>query len=436
MARAKKELKPSAPMSRQAQLLQRLRASGMSVESATSAMTKWRYIDFVNPQAMLPSITLEWLIGCRGFLAGRILQLRAPFSQGKSSFMYLEYAMGQILAKAFCQHWETEGAQAPADFIASYGCNPDDLLINECQALEQCLEEMDRIICEIRGGFGGMASEATGRMKKTEFTDPLDPTCESPIIFGVDSMSSLGKDDDVQADITDAGATPQLSYHTRKLRDYLRNRVGRFRDTQTFLMLASHETAKIEMGQKKGPGGPKKSSLAQAAIGVHATYGIDVQASPWKDVTKGVQLGDVVRMKTFKNKISPKNREVELYLEWNRGFNLVKTDFEFLSKHGASPFPAGTLYKHGSGVTCKALSDKSFANEEEFLRAFYSHTDMLMTMREKLRIRGCGFGFETQFFKSNPSGELPPEPGESDDEAEAGDGLSGVVGEPVGAEAD
>jgi len=415
MARAKKELKAAPPLSRQAQLLQRLRASGVSIESAASAMQKWRYIDFVNPLQELPCITLEWLVGARGFLAGRILQLRAQFSKGKSSYMYLQYAMGQLLSRAFCQHYETEGAQAPADYIASFGCNPTDLLISEVQALEACLEQIDQTICEIRGGFGGTVSEASGRMVKTKYTDPLDPTCESPIIIGIDSLSSLGKDDDVNVDVCDAGGTPQLSYHTRKLRDYFRNRVGRFRDTQTFLMLTSHETANIKVGKGPAKGGDK-SALAQAAIGIHATYGIDVDSTPYRDKERGLQLGDIVKMRTFKNKLSPRYREVELYLVWNHGFDLIKTDWEFLSKHPASPFAVTVgqkplLYKHSNGITCKPLSDKSFASEEDFLRAFYNNNDMLMEMREKMRIRGCGFAFESQFMKNNPTGELPEEPG-------------------------
>lgn len=436
MAKAKKELKPSAPLSKQALLMQQCQKHGLALETATSAMTKWRYIDFVNPKAKLPCLALEWLIGARGFLAGRILQLRATFSKGKSSFMYLEYAMAQLMSQAYCMHIETEGAQAPADYIRSFGCDPGALMIKECQSLEECLAVVDEYICIIRGGFGGSVSKE-GRVIKSRYDDPVDKAMAAPILVGIDSLSSLGTEAGVGVDIADAGSTAQLSYHTRKLREYFRNRVGRLRDTQTFMMLTSHETAKIETGKKSfgAPPGGNKTSLAQEAIGIHATYGMDVQASPYVDKARGVRLGDIVTMKTFKNKISPKDRMLNLYLEWNQGFDLVKTDFEFLLTHQASPFAVASetekrrLYRHDGGVVCKELSSKKFGSEEEFLRAFYSNTDFCMSMREKLRIRGCGFQFENMF-AALPDGELPEaKPG-------AADGLSGVLGVPAGSDID
>ena len=190
--------------------------------------------------------------------------------------------------------------------------------------------------------------------------------------------------------------------------------------------------AAFEAGEALGPVG---ASVAAKAIGIHATYGMDVQASPYVDKARGVRLGDIVTMKTFKNKISPKDRMLNLYLEWNQGFDLVKTDFEFLLTHQASPFAVASetekrrLYRHDGGVVCKELSSKKFGSEEEFLRAFYSNTDFCMSMREKLRIRGCGFQFENMF-AALPDGELPEaKPG-------AADGLSGVLGVPAGSDID
>jgi len=164
-------------------------------------------------------------------------------------------------------------------------------------------------------------------------------------------------------------------------------------------MLTSHETAKIETG-KKAFGGPKKSSLAQEAIGIHATYILDVAASKYVDKATGNRLGDIVTLTTDKNKLSPKNRELSLYLEWNNGFDLIKTDANFFISHGASPFAKEECYRHSQGITCKPLSDKSFKTDEEFIRAFYSNQDLVMTIREKLRIRGCGFEFETKYTPS------------------------------------
>ena len=411
---AKKKLERTE--SKQSALLARLRENSESINSARGAMDSWRYIDFINPATGHPSIALEWLFGSRGLLAGRIMQLRAKFSKGKSSFMYLIYAAAQRTSEAFCFHVETEGAGAPADHIESFGCDPNDLIVAEIPSLEECLAQVDEVICTVRGGFGGGINATTGRATKSKFTDPIDPNNESPIVVGIDSLSSLGTETAVEVDIANVGSTAALSYHTRKMREYFRNRVGRFKDTQTLLLLASHETASIQTGRGGfGGGGSSKTSLAQEAIGIHATYGVDLESYSYSD-KDGNRIGDRVKMHTFKNKISPRGREMDLYLVWGAGFDLGKSDIEFLMSHPMSPFAPVNgqkiLYSHAHGITCKPLSDKSFKTPQEFLDAFYGNEELLAATREALRIRGFGFAFEVEAGL------------ESEIETEDGDGLA------------
>ena len=394
MAAKKKELTPTPSSSMHDRLLQRLEKNG-AITSASASMTKWRYVDFYNPTGKLPCITLEWLFGARGLLAGRVAQLRAAFSKGKSSYMYLTYAAAQALFDAFCFHIETEGALSPADYIASFGCDPAKLLVSELSSLEDCLETVDQLVCDIRGGFGGGVTPE-GRPQKTKFDDPVDPGNLNPIVIGIDSMSSLGIRSSVDLDVVDADHTAQISYHTKKIREYFRNRVGRFRDTQTLMLMSSHETAKIETGFKKSFGGPQKTALAQEAIGIIATYGIDLNLTPYIDKDLGVRKGDLISFETFKNKISPRGRQAKLYLEWNKGFDLIKTDVEFLMGPN-SPFKGDEVRRHSHGISCKLLGDKTFKSDEEFLRAFHDNQDMVQSWREAARIRGFGFDFEAKY---------------------------------------
>lgn len=400
MARPKKELIPTAPLSRASALIERLQQTNPSVCSASQVMTRWRYIDFVNPLAKLPCISLEWLFGARGLLAGRIMQLRATYSKGKSSFMYLVYAMAQMMSDAYCFHVETEGAAAPGDFIASFGCNPDQLVIDEIASLEECLGRIDEVIAQIRGGRGGEVDPETGKQRKTKYTDPLDAAMAAPIVAGIDSLSSLGLEEQVNQDIADMTKTPASAQHARKLRDYLRRRVSLFRDAQALIMLTAHETAKIEHG-KKAFGGPKKSSMADEAIGIHATYALDVDSQTWADREAGVTHGSRISLYTTKNKLSPRYRRLELFMRTNHGFDLIETDYEFLKSHAASPMNGKITIRGGNckdpGIVCADLSDKAFKSKEEFLRAFYNNTDLVMSLREQMRIRGCGFAFETQY---------------------------------------
>lgn len=169
------------------ELMRRLQENSSTISSASQVMSTWRYLDFWNPKDDLPCISQEWLLGARGYLAGRIAQLRAKYSKGKSSYMYLQYAAAQKRAQAFCFHVETEGAGAPADYIASFGCDPNDLLVAEIPSLEECLREIDQLICQVRGGFGGSVGEM-GRAVKTKFNDPIDPDLTAPIVIGIDSQ--------------------------------------------------------------------------------------------------------------------------------------------------------------------------------------------------------------------------------------------------------
>lgn len=402
----KRRLKtPEAPAkrSKMADLIARMQASNPGIGSATSAAESWRYMDFIDPKTRLPSLTQEWLFGARGLLAGRIAQFRALYSRGKSTYMYLNYAAAQLTAQAFCYHMETEGAAAPPDYIAAVGCDPSELMVDETASLEDCLESIDRAICEVRGGFGGSTSDA-GRAVKSKFTDPLDPEMLSPMAIGIDSMSSLGAKASEDTDIVNTEKNQQISWHTRKLREYFRDRAQRFKSTQTLLMLASHETANINTGGSFGGGAKKddKSSLAQAAIGIHATYGIDFEAGKWWDKAAGKQTGDIITLTTFKNKLSPRYRKADLYLVSGMGFDLVKTDTEFLMTHPSSPFAGVTgpdgkplLYRHSQGITCRPLQEKSFKTEREFLEALHDNKDLLMGLRENMRIRGFDFDFET-----------------------------------------
>jgi hypothetical protein len=115
---------------------------------------------------------------------------------------------------------------------------------------------------------------------------------------------------------------------------------------------------------------------------------------PYIDKERGLNIGERVALHTHKNKISPKHRRATLYLVRDHGFDLVKTDAEFLISDPASPIAAR---RHSHGITCEAIQEKSFKNDDEFLAGFYANTDLVQSCREKLRIRGWGFDFETNY---------------------------------------
>jgi len=256
-------------------------------------------------------------------------------------------------------------------------------------------------------------------------------------MLGIDSLSSLGIEKYASQDVANLGATQQVAYHAKKIREYLRDRVGRFDKTQTVVMLASHETARIP---KAGDFNKEtKSSLAQEAIGIHATFGLDLDAKKWILKEQGTEIGSIITLYTFKNKVSPRHRKITLYLDFLNGFDMVKTDADFLLGHPESPLAERYLpkadkvamhaYRHSGRVFCRAISDKPFSSDEDFLRAFYANEPMLQWAREVLRIRGFGFDFE-KMFMNTPNGEMPDA---AEQDAEAAKGYKGLadIAEPA-----
>ena len=383
---------------------------------ASKLAANWRYINFWNPITGTPCLALEYLFGSRGVLGGRLMKLEAPFGVGKSSFMFYIYGCAQHDCDAWCWHGETEAAPPPADFIAGFGVDTTNLLIEQPKSLERCIARMDELICRIRGGFGGSVGES-GRQQKSKFTDALDADRLKQIVMGIDSVSGLGLDDAVELDVIDPSKTTAISKHARILREYFRNRTLRWKQTDTLVMMAAQQTAKIQTGNMPIAQDKKITTLAGEAIGYHSTYILDMRATKLVDAA-GVNVGEKVVIKTLKNKVADKGREITMFLVRNKGFDITATDIEFFVSHPASPFPKDAVKRYNGGIICKQLSDKRFETENDFLRALYGDAEVMNTIREAMRIRGFGFDFESRFKLPDPDAPEPelqgtPVPGDS-----------------------
>lgn len=386
-----------------------LASSSKTSKTIGEASREYRYIDFVDHRSGRPCLCMEWLFGSRGLVVGRVLNLIANFSRGKSSFMYYMYACAQRMpGGAFCHHIESEGAQAPADFVAGFGANPDMIQSFEAPSLEECLEWIDTEEAKIRGSWGkGGINPATGRIVKSKFDDPFDAELELPVVFGIDSISSLGMANDAMTDVM-GGPSKQPAMVAKALRTYLKARVQRFNQRAVTMLIASHQTKNIDMG---GFGYKAKdadvSSIAREAIGIHSTYEILLDSKKW--MTKEapyVKLGDISTLTTTKNKISPKDRSLPVYMRTGTGYDMAFTDYTWLTTHPASPFVDkelqkrfGTIATWGKRITWNRPDGEKVVSqgEDEFLDTLYKDEEMLKGIREALRIRGYGLSFETDY---------------------------------------
>lgn len=386
-------------------------ADDVIVSTATKMYADQKWIPVIDPFTGAPCITLSYLIGALGIPVGRIAQLRASFSAGKSSFLYYIYSCAtrgrtEDDQKAWIGHIETEGAPNPPDYIGRFGLDPNAFLYMSANSLGAVFSTLDSFVCGVRGGFGGSIGD-TGRVRKTVYTDPLDPTNKYPIILGVDSFSALGDKKEASQDILNIDNAGAMAYLSRELRRYLRDRQQRFARANATLFVTSLETAKVATGPMARFSCPQKSAIGQEALAGAMSFGFDVSDRPWKDA--GVTLGSVQSLRTFKNKFAPRYRSVDLFRKDLGGYDILETDYNFLMAHAESPFAPGkflnkeggkVLWRDVGGIHCPMLNEKAYKTKQDFLNAIYGNEDFLMSMLEGMRIRGYGFDFETKIIST------------------------------------
>lgn len=398
------------------------KAAGITdVESVTTITdyykdTKW--IDTYDPVKNRPCLAMEWLLGARGFPAGKVYQLRASFSSGKSSFLYYVYgcalhgSKGQNDRKAWVMHVETEGAPNPPDYVAQFGFDPSLFMYVKANDLNDLFKKIDTFDMALHGGRDGTINPETGRATKSKFTkeNALDPDMEKPSIVGVDSLSNVGSD--AGGDFVDLDKSEKPGGDSKDVRRFFRAREQDYDRHKLTLFVTTHETTEIKTGPGAGYGGPKSTARNQKAIGMALTVAIDTKDYPWKDADKNV-LGSRQMLTTFKSKLAPRNRTITLYRKNLGGYDMAETDLQFWmgdpknSNCGNNPFAAGGFLcpegaKHGitkvrGGYSAPMISDKVFKTADEFVEELYSDEERLRKIREHLRIRGFGFDFETKY---------------------------------------
>lgn len=402
-----------------------------------------KYIPAIDPLTGRPALAMEWLIGALGFLTGKAYQLRGSFSTSKSSFLYWLYACALFGSteddlKAYILHIETEGAPNTPEYIAQFGLDPGMFAYASENRLDKLFDRICAFNMRLHGGEGGMVNPETGRKIKSEFTkeNALDPNSEKFSIVGVDSLSNVGVDADL--DFVDINKSERPGGDSKVVRKFLRAVEQRFDRDKLTQWYTTHETLDIKTGPGAGYGGPKATARNQSALGMALTIAISMSKNyDWKGGKDGNEiLGSWQVLKTFKNKLAPKDRAIRLYRKNLGGFDMAETDLQFFldpkaSNCKANPFlPGGFLCpegaKHGitkvrGGYSAPMISDRVFRNADEFAEALCSNEERLMKIREHLRIRGFGFDFETKYTvcpgaQCSEEADDEPEDGEGDEE--------------------
>ena len=430
-----------------AAVMEGFKAAGIKDEGSVTTITDYykntTYIDMYDPVKERPCIAMEWLLGARGFPAGKVYQLRASFSSGKSSFLYYVYgcalhgSKGPEDRKAWVAHIETEGAPNPPDYVAQFGFDPSLFMYVKANDLNDLFKKIDTFDMAIHGGRDGTINPETGRAAKSKFTkeNALDPDMKKPSIVGVDSLSNVGSD--AGGDFVDLDKSEKPGGDSKDVRRFFRAREQDYDNHKLTLFVTTHETTEIKTGPGAGYGGPKSTARNQKAIGMALTVAIDTKDYPWKGGKEGKEvLGSRQMLTTFKSKLAPRNRTITLFRKSLGGYDMAETDLQFFlgdpknnNCHNNPFMPGGFLCPEGAkcgitrvrgGYSAPMISDKVFKTADEFVEALYSDEERLRKIREHLRIRGYGFDFETKYTmpESEPEPVSVPDEGPADEPAE------------------
>jgi len=385
------------------------RKSSCSYGRLADEALKGRWIDFCDPRTGLPCLALEWLWGARGFQTGRILKIEAEEGVGKSSFIMLMYGAAQKTSDAWCTHFEGELAKAPPDFIASFGCDPDKVLCPDLQgdklSIEGCFSEIDDLTFKMRSSMPGM-----------------DPDKNHPVLVGVDSISSFGASKNM--DEKDTDNAQGIGVHSRFLSQWFRDRWGFLSDRDVFMMVIAQLRSKIDTGPSFPGSRPKQgetTTIAARPLNFHSSLRMQISTNPLKlKETPYTQYGDTVTMKTTKNKLSPKGKVLKVPLIWDAGFDFSSATIALLKDLSPITLPNGQQFvveqrsagsKGGVNLIIPQVSDDpiqffpNYLPEELHKRKIndaavakiVSNNELLMGLREALRIRGFGFPFEVDY---------------------------------------
>ncbi|WP_051964613.1 recombinase RecA [Deinococcus misasensis] len=252
------------------------------------------------------SLSLDVALGVGGIPRGRVTEIYGPESGGKTTLALSVVAQAQKLG-GVAAFIDAEHALDP-QYARQLGVNVDDLLVSQPDSGEQALEIMELLV---RSGA-------------------ID-------IVVVDSVAALTPRAEIEGEMGDA--LPGLQ--ARLMSQALRKLTAILNKTGTAAIFINQVREKIGVMY-----GNPETTTGGRALKFYATTRLDV-----RKIGQPVKQGDVaiannVKIKVVKNKVAPPFKEVELTLQFGKGFDQLgdlvslATDLEIIKK-------AGSFYSYG-----------------------------------------------------------------------------------------
>jgi len=269
------------------------------------------------------SLLLDEALGIGGYPRGRIVEIYGPESSGKTTFALHAIAEGQK-AGGIAAFIDAEHAMDPS-YAKKLGVNIDELWISQPDSGEQALEIAESLV---RSGA-------------------VD-------VIVVDSVAALTPQAEIDGDMGDS----HMGLQARLMSQALRKLTGLLSKSNTTIIFINQIRMKIGVMF-----GNPETTTGGNALKFYASVRIEVRKI--ESLSKGADdiIGNRIRIKVVKNKVSPPFKKVELDLMFGEGISYISSvldaalKYEMLEKSGSWYSYNGEKIGQGRDKTLDFLKD-------------------------------------------------------------------------------
>jgi recombination protein RecA len=282
------------------------------------------------------SLLLDEALGVGGYPKGRVIEIYGPESSGKTTLALHAIAESQK-AGGIAAFIDAEHALDPT-YAKKLGVNIDELWISQPDSGEQALE-----ICEslVRSGA-------------------VD-------LIVVDSVAALTPQAEIDGDMGDS----HMGLQARLMSQALRKLTGLLSKSNTTIIFINQIRMKIGVMF-----GNPETTTGGNALKFYASVRIEVRKI--ESISKGADdiIGNRVRIKVVKNKVSPPFKKVELDLLFGEGISYVASVLDAAIKFNLID-KSGSWYSYNS--------EKIGQGREKTIDFLKENPDISVTLDKKLR---------------------------------------------------